>query len=334
MKRRRAVGSFPVTLTVSVIVITYERPDHLKECLACLDNQTVAADQIIVVDASVGNDTATVVAEWPDVEYVANPTGSLNMANSRNAGLRFANGDVVAFLDDDAFASASYVDALLRAYSDTSVGLACSRTLNGIPGEELVERGSVGRLLGDGSLTGNFTIDATENFDIDHGIGATMSFRRDTLAAMGGFREDYGGVSGVREDTDAFLRARALGFRAVFVGQAVARHAGAPQARGQRFDLRYHFWSNRNHALLLINNFGMRAPVFWRYVVFVIKSDIAAENSRWSRRMARGGAAFGGLLRGCILTILRQRGRPLPLSRSDPVGSDLRRRLSRLPSSE
>ena len=109
--------------------------------------------------------------------------------------------------------------------------LGCARTLNDQPGEEAEGVDLIGKFTDSGEILGHFAAQPGYDVVIDHGIGATMSFRRKCLADLGGFREWFHGVSGVCEDTDAFLRARRLGHKAVFVHDAVARHVGAPQVR-------------------------------------------------------------------------------------------------------
>jgi len=256
------------------------------------------------------------------------------MTNSRNAGLEIATGDVIAFLDDDAYVEPAYVQSLRRAYADPGVALACSRTLNGQRGESTEAREGVGRLLGNGRLVANFAFDAGRGsvVDIDHGIGATMSFRRTTLHAMGGFREDYSGISGVREDTDAFLRARSLGFRAVFVNDAVAHHMAASQARGKRFDLRYEHWSFRNHLLLLVNNFGVDSPMLRRCLALYVRETITDRRRTPLRRFVRLCGGLAGGLRGLTLTLVRQRGRSLPPALDGAAAANLRVWLERPPS--
>lgn len=311
---------------ISVIIITYRRPDSLRECLRSLSLQVKPADQIIVVDASEDRQSADVVTGFAGVVHAYNAAGRGNMTSSRNAGLRVATGEIIAFLDDDAYAEPTYIQNLRRAYADPTVALACCRTLNGQPGEASSAPGGVGRLLADGGLTGNFAFDAGAGnvLEIDHGIGATMSFRRSTLSAMGGFREDYSGVSGVREDSDAFLRARALGFRAVFVSDAVAYHVAAPQAKGRRFDLRYLHWANRNHVLLLVNNFGVRSQMLWRWAANDVRATLTDRSRRPARRLVRLGACVSGTARGLGTALVRQGGRALPASLEGTKAADLR----------
>ena len=64
---------------------------------------------------------------------------------------------------------------------------------------------AIGRLLPDGRLTGFFGADPGRIIDVNHGIGANMAFRRHVLGRLGGFRDDFRGIGGVREDTDVFF---------------------------------------------------------------------------------------------------------------------------------
>lgn len=317
----------PESLSVSVVVITYLRPEFVTECLEHLQLQTKPAEQVIVVDASPDDFTEQAVATFPWAVYVRNPGGVGNMTNSRNVALGVVTGEVIAFLDDDAYPNADYLEQLRTMYSDPSVGLACSRTLNDQPGEARTGVNEIGKLRADGSLTGNFAADPGAVIDIDHGIGATMSFRRSVLADLGSLREDYRGISGVREDADAFFRARQLGFRAVFVPHAIARHVAAPQARGRRFDLRYHHWIHRNHAILIVNNFGATSPLLRRFAVRSVLDVLRSERSLPSRAV-RTAVAIAGVVRGLGLCVWRQRGRPLPPAGQDPVSRRLRAGLA------
>jgi GT2 family glycosyltransferase len=289
----------PDGTTISVVVITYRRPVELGICLDHLDRQTSPAAQILVVDASEGLESESVAERYHGVHYVRNPGGRGNMTNSRNRALALVTGDVVAFLDDDAYARPDYLEHLAAAYhGDATMMLGCGRTLNDQPGEDALGIDLIGKFTDRAEILGHFAAQPGRDVVIDHGIGATMSFRRECLADLGGFREWFRGLSGVCEDTDAFLRARLLGHKAVFVHDAVARHVGAPQARGRRFDARYRVAAGRNLGVLLVANYGLRDPVVRNRATAGLHEAVNALRARRSRRVAGRLLSLLGLLLG------------------------------------
>ena len=103
---------------VSVIIVTYRRASSLRECLSHLSRQTEPADQIIVVDGSEDSLSANVVMEFTEATYVRHPPGAGNRPSSRNTGVSSAIGEIIAFLDDDAYPQPDYLQSLRRAYRD------------------------------------------------------------------------------------------------------------------------------------------------------------------------------------------------------------------------
>jgi glycosyltransferase involved in cell wall biosynthesis len=99
---------------VSVVVPTRGRAAYLEVTLdSLLAQRTEAEHEIVVVDDGSADATAAVVAARPGVRYVAHgePRG-LNTA--RNSGLREAEAELVAFVDDDVFVPSGWVDALVE----------------------------------------------------------------------------------------------------------------------------------------------------------------------------------------------------------------------------
>lgn len=261
-------------LRASVVIITYARPDYVRECLAHLGRLRTAPHEIIVVDGSPDERTARIVTdEFGHARLIRHALGRGTMPESRQLGFAVATGDVVAFIDDDAFVEPGWLDELLAPYADPTVVGVGGRALNGIPGEETEGLGSIGRLLPDGRLTGYFGADPGRVVEVDHLLGASMSYRRGPLAAIGGIRGNYPGTC-LCEESDIALRMRAAGGRLVFAPRAVVRHVAAPyQTGGQRFDRRYLYYSRRNHLVLLARNFGWGAPVVRRFPVTVLRDQ-------------------------------------------------------------
>lgn len=247
----------------SVIVITLNRPDYVRKCLEALESQEPPPDQIIVVDSSKDDLTTQMVANFPGVLYLRNENGFGRMTTSRNIALKRCTGEIIAFVDDDAFAHAGWLAGLVAAYTSPDIGAVGGRALNDVPGEEAQGIDKIGKLTKYGNLESNFAADPGKIIAVDHIIGCNMSFRREVLARLGGFREDFPGISGVSEDTDMSLRVRKLGYTILFTPDAVVDHISAPQAIGKRFDTRYAYNATRNRIVMLISNFGL----FSRYAV-------------------------------------------------------------------
>ena len=253
--------------TASVVVITFERPDYVVRCLNHLMAQTTTPHEVIVIDSSVSDDTERrVTKEFPSVTYRKTSAGRGAMATARNIGFEIASGDVVAFVDDDAFAERNWLARLLAPYDDPDVGAVGGRQIRGQPDELTDGVDDIGRFCADGTLTGHFTADPGHLVLVDHLLGANMSFRRSVLCEIGGIRDGYFGTC-VREETDLCLRVTAAGYRIVYTPDAVVDHLAAPYAKGRRFDLRYAYWAQKNHVILLVRSFGPTKPVLRAFVV-------------------------------------------------------------------
>lgn len=255
-------------MTTTVIVVTLNRPDCVLRCLEALQAQDPRPEQVILVDGSTDTRTRELAARFADVLYLRNERGFGHMTLSRNIGLKHAIGDIIAFVDDDAYAHPGWLDNLVATYTDESVGGAGGRALRHNPGEETQGVDQIGVLNGKGQILGNFAADPGRVLEVDHIIGCNMSFRREVIERLGGFRDDYPGPGGTCEDTDMCLRVRRQGHRLLFNPKAVVDHVGAPQAKGSRGDIRYSFYSMHNTMLLYIRNFGPFSGLVWRFILY------------------------------------------------------------------
>ncbi|MCK8610139.1 glycosyltransferase [Agromyces sp. C10] len=314
--------------SLSVCVVTYERPEFLLRCLRSIDAGTDPDVQVVVVDASAENRGDQARGIRPSVVYVHAPGLAGWMTRSRNEALKHVRGEIVSFLDDDVVLRSGWQGALVAAFEDPSVMAVAGRTCNGVVGEEHYPL-PIGRLLPDGTLTDGFAALVADVVEVDHGIGANMSFRRSILARLGGFRDDYPGTA-LREDTDVFLRIRALGGRAVFAPAAAVDHLPAPHVRGARFDTRYKLYGRRNHMVLLARHDGLRSRRLRRWVGVQLRDVLAAPGL--GGKVRRAGVTALGIAWGAAAAVRDARWRPLPASREDALGRELREYLGAGPS--
>jgi GT2 family glycosyltransferase len=318
-------------MELSVIIVTLNRPDCLRKCLEHLAMQDPLPSQIIVVDGSTDDRSRITALSFPGVKYLHNLQGYGHMTLSRNIGLAAAKGEIIAFIDDDAFVQSGWSRELLRPYADsTEIAGVGGRALNRIPGEETHGIDEIGKLHPNGRLTGNFAANPGKIIPVDHVIGCNMSFRRSILARLGGLRDEYPGTE-VREETDICLRVRALGGELVFNPAAVVDHIGAGQSKGKRFDLRYEYYAKRNHTYLLLRNFGPFSGLLLRDLLRTLGETLYAAFHKCVAAAMRMICALAGVCAGLAKGITTWLRHGTDVVRKDSEGAQLAAALEGTP---
>jgi glycosyltransferase involved in cell wall biosynthesis len=166
---------------MSVVVCAYNAGDTLDECLrhACaLDYPDL---EIIVVDDGSTDDTAEIARRHPRARLVTIEHAGLSVA--RNAGLDAATGDLIAYLDADAYPSPEWPYYLALGLDSPTVGGVGGPNLpplDDAPGAHRVARapgGPVHVLLTDDRA--------------EHVPGCNMAFWKGALEEAGGFDPIY-----------------------------------------------------------------------------------------------------------------------------------------------
>ncbi|MGO0575722.1 glycosyltransferase family 2 protein [Ornithinimicrobium panacihumi] len=309
--------------TLTVCIVTYERSSFLSRCLAGLAPEADQLSRVVVVDASAAASPPTGDLEVGDLRYIHAPELAGWMTRSRNRALLEVDSDLVAFLDDDVVVRPGWARELKSAFQQSGADAVAGRTCDGHPGEEVAVE-PIGLLKADGRLSAGFAAD-TSMQDVDHGIGANMSFTREVLRELGGFRDDYPGTA-LREDTDMFLRVKQLGRRAVFAPGAVVDHLPAPHVRGSRFDTRYKLYGRRNHLVLLTRHSGISSQLPWRWVGGQFQDVLRARGLR--RKAERLGVVTLGVGFGLSALPRTSRWGPTDPRRSGPAADRIRAALS------
>lgn len=85
--------------SVSVIIPAYNAEKYLEQTLRSVLDQTLSDIEVIVVDDGSADGTPDIVSRFPSVRYHRQANAGVSAA--RNAGIRLAAADYVAFLDAD-----------------------------------------------------------------------------------------------------------------------------------------------------------------------------------------------------------------------------------------
>lgn len=108
---------------ISIIIPCYNQAQYLPDALQSVLEQTYANWECIIVNDGSPDNTEAVAKKWVDKDdrfkYVFQENGGLSSA--RNAGLDFATGDYIQFLDSDDYLGVNKISKSLTAIKDNSV---------------------------------------------------------------------------------------------------------------------------------------------------------------------------------------------------------------------
>jgi glycosyltransferase involved in cell wall biosynthesis len=123
---------------VTVIVVTLNNLNLLRNCLRSLYAQDYAAMEIVVVDNGSDDDIAGMVsAEFPKVRMIRLDKNH-GFAGGNNRGIEMAQGEYVALINNDAVASPTWLSSLVEtAESDSKIGAVASIVIDGNQPEAL-----------------------------------------------------------------------------------------------------------------------------------------------------------------------------------------------------
>lgn len=222
----------------SVVVATHDRTDELARSLASLLAMDYAGWELIVVDSAPSSTAATrlvrqlAASSSTPIGYETEPEPGLSRA--RNRGLASAQGEIVAFTDDDAVVDDRWLARLVEGFQ-AAPGVGCVTGLS-LPAElETPPQVWFEQFGGFGKGFERQIFDRLSHRRIDplypyklgiFGSGLNMAFDRSVIRGLGGFDESLGAGSRVSggEDLDAFLRIIMAGYSLVYEPRALVWH--------------------------------------------------------------------------------------------------------------
>jgi GT2 family glycosyltransferase len=184
------------SVSFSLIIVTKNRPEPLREALESSARTLPVNSEVIVVDGDLDRSAYKVVCELRsrfadvDIGYIPSAPG---MTLQRNVGIDAAAGEVVVFIDDDCKVEPGLFDALAAAYQDPTVVGATGRV--GAKSRDRLGPSAHSRLrwlLVGGGRQGTMSsfgfrrpiVDVQEPRDVEFMPGAFMSARREDAAQV------------------------------------------------------------------------------------------------------------------------------------------------------
>ena len=234
--------SDPRRRSVSVVMVVYMTGEALEQSLACVLADPLV-DELVVVDNGSSPEQAArlrALAAQDERVILASGHGNVGFAKGANLGARTARGDVLVFLNPDAFLQPGCVAALVREIEDQPTpSIVGGRVLNPDRTEQRGGRRGeitpISALLSMSGLAkavpawGRFEVHWEQDALPDQVApaptisGACFCMRREDFEAVQGFDEQY--FLHV-EDVDLCWRVREAGGRVLFHPKAEVIHIG------------------------------------------------------------------------------------------------------------
>jgi isocitrate dehydrogenase len=194
------------SMSCSVVICAHsmERWLDIREAVDSVKAQLAPAEEIVLVIDHNRNLYERSLKEFPDVTVIENREQK-GLSGARNSGVAASNGEIVAFLDDDAVADKGWLKATAKAFENPSicgVGAVASPLWLGsrppwFPDEFLWVVGCAYRGLQTGAVR--------------NGLGCAMALRRAIFQRIGGFDPRLGRNGSLLpiscEETEFSLRA-------------------------------------------------------------------------------------------------------------------------------
>jgi GT2 family glycosyltransferase len=207
--------------TLSVIVPTRNRPDHVQACARSL----VACggfDEVLFVDQSDGPESFQAVEALSDPRIRCIRSELRGATNGRNLGIEKSTGALIAFTDDDCRVAPDWT-ARIRAIfdGDPAAAIVCGRVK--VP-DELAAQGFA---MSFEPLQREWQ-NAFPPPDRDWGITANLSARRSVLEQIGSFDPFLGPGAPLLcgEEPDLLFRALSTGLKVINAAEVEVTHLG------------------------------------------------------------------------------------------------------------
>jgi len=223
---------------LSVVVLSYGRPQFLSEVLTSIVSQVSPDTEILLVDnaSQASEEIARLAAGFPSVTLIRNPA-NLGFCGGMNVGITAARGGYIYLTEDDVVLRPGCIDALLshvRQHPD--VGLAApimynkrSGTIRSAGGRFSLGAVYVMKIAGENETDrGQFD----KPFDVTYIPGASILASAALLKSLKGFREDF---FVYYEDAELCMRVLKAGKRIVTVPDAKIEHFEPPSGPSSDF---------------------------------------------------------------------------------------------------
>ena len=203
---------------ISVVVCVYNGAKLLRKCLDSLAAVDYPDLEVIVCDDGSSDDSAAIAREYPFHLLTLERAG---LSRARNAGIKRATGEIVAFLDADAFCHPEWPYHLALSLEDDNV------VATGGPNLPVADVGVTEHAVAQAPGAPMEVLVTDDR--AEHVPGCNMAYEREALVAIDGFNPIY---TAAGDDVDVCWKLLDRGWEIGFSSAAQVRHHRRDTVRG------------------------------------------------------------------------------------------------------
>jgi len=195
---------------ISVVICSLNGASTIRDTMESLRDIEYPNFEVIVVDDGSTDDTANIAAEY-SCRIIS--TENRGLSNARNTGWQEATGEIIAYIDDDAYPDPHWLTYLAHAFRTSDYV--------GVGGPNLAPPGDGWIADCIANAPGGPVHVLISDTEAEHIPGCNMAFRREALAAIEGFDPIYRAAG---DDVDLCWRLQERGGVIGFSPTAVVWH--------------------------------------------------------------------------------------------------------------
>lgn len=268
-----------------MILATVGRYDVIDKFLMAMDKQTIRDFEVIIVDQNEGYFIEPLIDKYKEKYAIKHiKTIEKGLSRARNIGMKYADGEIVCFPDDDCYYESNTIEAVLYAFKNKKLdGLICQVLTEN--DEQLLPR----------TMSDNERLDRSNVWNC--AVSISIFLRKNVINTVGCFDEKIGvganTMFGSGEETDYLYRALSNKFNIVFNKNVIIHHPrkediidGSSINRVYKYGCGCGYVLMKNKASLMIKfRFIIRPLMGTLLALLYLKKQLAAK--RWYTFLGR-----------------------------------------------
>jgi len=251
---------------VSIIIVTWNSADDIKECLESVSNVAYSNYNVIVWDNNSDDETPELVNQnFPDVDLVEHDKNSF-YAGGNNLAIKHANEkynpDYYLILNPDTKVERNLIDALLEPMLEKQVGITG-------PKIKFYKNKFEGKINSAGMVFDGFMMGYDRGFEEeDNGqfekkeevpavTGACMMIKKECMDDLKGFWKI---LKMYLEDLELCIRAQKKGWKIIYTPETTVWHKWM-RSTNQSKIVKVEKWKKRNWLLIALRHYKLKSKL-------------------------------------------------------------------------